>query len=100
MTRSPKGIDLLARRLMRAAEEDLRSWLAVSQLDHELLGALYLRLLEVLEHSDAPDDDTVEELTLAIYLTASAWQSKSDAPVDLLVALRREISKTLSLDAP
>lgn len=100
MTRSPKGIDLLARRLMRAAEEDLRSWLAVSRLDQDLLGALYLRLLEVLQRSDASDDDTVEELTLAIYLTASAWQSKSDAPVDLLVALRREISKTLSLEAP
>lgn len=95
MSHSPKGIDLLARRLIRAAEEDLRSWLVVGQLDHELLGALYLRLLEVLERSDAPNDDTVEELALAIYLTASAWQSKSNASVDLLVSLRCEISKTL-----
>jgi hypothetical protein len=101
MSRSPNGLDLLARRLMRAAEEDLRSWLGVAQLDHELLGALYLRLREVLERSAKPDDDdTVQELALAIYLTASAWQSKSDAPVDLLVSLRREISKTLSQDAP
>jgi hypothetical protein len=97
MRHSPERSDLLARRLMRAAEEDLRSWLVVARLDHELLGALYLRLLEVIERSQVPDDDTVEELALAIYLTASAWQTKSDAPVDLLVSLRSGISKTLSL---
>ena len=97
MARPPKGLDLLTRRLMRAAEEDVRSWLGVPQLDHELLGALYVRLREVLERSAIPsDDDTVQELALAIYLTASAWQSKSDAPVDLLVSLRREIATTLS----
>lgn len=101
MTRASKGLDLLARLLIRGAEENLRSWLGVAQLDHELLGALYLRLREVLQRSSTPiDEDTVQELALAIYLTASAWQSKSDAPVDLLVSLQREISKTLSVNAP
>jgi hypothetical protein len=97
MRHSHEDPDLLVRRLMRAAEEDLRSWLVVRQLDHELLGVLYLRLLEVLERSELPNDETVEELALAIYLTASAWQTKSDAPVDLLVSLRSGISRTLSL---
>jgi hypothetical protein len=97
MRRSSEEPDLLVRRVIRAAEEDLRSWLVVGHLDHEFLGALYLRLLEVMERSRTLDDDTVEELALAIYITASAWQTKIDAPVDLLVSLRSGISKTLSL---
>lgn len=101
MPRSQKGLDLLARRMILGAEENLRTWLGVAQLDREMLGALYLRLREVLERSPTTfDDDTVQELALAIYLTASAWQSRSDAPVDLLVSLRKEISKTLSADSP
>lgn len=97
MNPPPKTLDLLARRIMRAAEEDLRHWLGIAQLDHELLGELYIRVRETLERCPMTDRADVEELALTIYLTASAWQSKSEAPVELLLSLHQVIERTLSL---
>lgn len=97
MKEASHALDLLARRLMHATEEDLRRWLQVTQLDYELLGTLYLRVRETLERAEPVlDDDAIEELVLTIYLTASAWQSRSEAPTDVLLSLRSAIAETLN----
>jgi hypothetical protein len=95
MRPSPNGLDLLARHVILAAEEDLRRSLRGVHLDAELLGALYLRVREVLERSGVDDAATAEELAMSIYFTATAWQPNGDAPVDLLLSLHGVISKTL-----
>jgi hypothetical protein len=95
MRPSPNGLDLLARHVILAAEEDLRRSLRDVQLDPELLGTLYLRVREVLERSELEDIATAEELAMAIYFTASAWQPNSEAPVEILLSLHQVISRTL-----
>ncbi len=95
MRPSANTLDLLARQVIRAGEEDLRRGLGDVQIDRELLGALYLRVREVLERSDTDDVATAEELAMAIYFTASAWQPNGDAPVELLMSLHQVVSRTL-----
>ena len=62
MRPSPNGLDLLARHVILAAEEDLRRSLRDVRLDPELLGTLYLRVREVLERSELDDAATADEL--------------------------------------
>ena|SRR6266498_6128729 len=95
MRPSANTLDLLARQVIRAGEEDLRRGLGDVQIDRELLGALYLRVREVLERSDTDDVATAEELAMAIYFTASAWQPNGDTPVELLMSLHQVVSRTL-----
>jgi hypothetical protein len=95
MRPSANGLDLLARHVILASEDDLRSSLRGVRLDAELLGTLYLRVREVLERSELNDLATAEELAMAIYFTATAWQPEGDAPVELLLSLHGVISRTL-----
>lgn len=91
-----RDADLLARGLLRAVQDDLRRWLEVPQLDHELVAALYLRVIDVLgRRPGAEEKEAVDELALAIYLTASAWQSRSEPPVTLLSSLRQAIASAV-----
>lgn len=97
MTQQAKELDAVARRLIRAAEEDLRRWIGSAHLDNDFLGALYLRVREVLERGQPADDEaTVDDVALTIYLTASAWQAGHEPPLALLSSLHYAIGKTLS----
>ncbi|HEV2721095.1 MAG TPA: hypothetical protein VG323_13825 [Thermoanaerobaculia bacterium] len=89
------GLDLLARHVILGCEDDLRRSLRGVQLDAELLGALYLRVRAVLERSELDDIATAEELAMSIFFTATAWEPKGDAPVDLLLSLHSDVSRTL-----
>jgi hypothetical protein len=95
MTQPAQSLDVSARRLIRATEEPLRRWIGVQQLDNDLLGALYLRVLEALERGQSASG-AVEDIALTIYLTASAWQSRQEPPLQLLSSLHEVIAKTLS----
>lgn len=97
MTQPTRALDVSARRLIQATEEPLRHWIGVQQLDNNLLGKLYLRVIEALERGQsAGGADAVEDIALTIYLTASAWQSRQEPPLDLLSSLHQVIAKTLS----
>jgi hypothetical protein len=97
MTQPAQALDVSARRLIRATEEPLRRWIGVQQLDNDLLGALYLRVLEALERGQSSHGaGAVEDIALTIYLTASAWQSRQEPPLELLSSLHQVIAKTLS----
>lgn len=98
MAQPSQALDVVARRMIRASEEGLRRWIGVHQLDNDLLGALYLRVREVLERGQL-DEDMVEDVTLTIYLTASAWQSSNEPPLEFLSSLHEVIAKTLSGDS-
>ena len=96
MTQQAKELDAVARRLIRAAEEDLRRWMGSGQLDNDFLGTLYLRVREVLERGQPADDEaTVVDVALTIYLTASAWQAGAEPPLTLLSSLHQVIGKTI-----
>lgn len=89
-------LDVVARRLIRASEEGLRRWLGVPQLENDLLGTLYLRVREVLGQANGSDEDAlIEDVTLTIYLTASAWHSRDESPVQFLSSLHEVIAKTI-----
>jgi len=87
-------LDAVARRLIRASEEGLRRWIGVTQLENDLLGSLYLRVREVLDR-ETWDDEMVEDLTLTIYLTASAWHTCDEPPLQFLSRLHETIAETL-----
>lgn len=93
MNRDPR-LDTLARRLIQASDQELRHYLGVPQLDPALVALLYLLVRGVLEH--CPEEEgAVDELALAMYLTASTWHSTGDLPVDLLNSLHSAIGPTL-----
>ena len=95
MRPSPNGLDLLARHVILAAEEDLRRSLRDVRLDPELLVTLYLRVREVLERSELDDAATADELAITIFFTASAWQPNNEAPIEVLPSLHQVVSRTL-----
>jgi mono/diheme cytochrome c family protein len=96
VTPHAKEVDTLARRLIRAAEESLRRWIGVGQLDNDFLGTLYLRVREVLERGQpAGDEATLDDVALTIYLTASAWQAGPEPPLALLSSLHQVIRQTV-----
>jgi hypothetical protein len=99
MSHPSNALDLLARRIIRASEEDLRHWLGVVQLDHDLLGTLYLQVRAALDRCQSPDDAVaVEELALTMLLTASAWRTGNEGSAEtILSGLHRAISTTLPL---
>jgi hypothetical protein len=99
MRQASPALDVVARRLIRASEESLLRWMNVRQIDNDLLGALYLRVREVLDR-ETWDEQMVEDVTLTIYLTASAWQSPDETPLEFLSSLHEVIAKTLSGNAP
>ncbi len=92
-------LDIVARRMIRASEADLRRWIGVARLDNDLLGTLYLRVRELLEQGqDTDDDDLAEDVTLTMYLTAAAWKMRDDPQLELLPALRQMLSSILAND--
>lgn len=96
MKRDPGTYDRLARRLIQSVEKDLREFLGVPRLEQELVAILYLRLRHLVEACD--EDGAVDELALAIFLTASAWQANDEPPVDLLPSLHQNIGATLTAE--
>lgn len=97
MRRDSKFLDQVARRLVHDVEEDLRSFLRLDRLDPQLVALLYLQVRGVIERCG--DADAIDELALAIYLTASAWQSSPEPPVDFLTAVHSVISRTLASES-
>jgi len=87
MTDAGNDNDLLARRLVRAVQEDLRHWFHVARLEPELVATLYLRVREILRRGGA-----VDELALAVYLTATAWQQPAADSSAVIPILRRDIA--------
>jgi hypothetical protein len=101
VTQPVQPLDVVARRMIHAAEEGLRRWIGAGQIDNDLLGTLYLRVREVLEGGQLSDrDGLVDDITLIIYLTASTWQSGGEPPLDFLSSLRQAIARTLFEDSP
>ena len=96
MRRDSATLDCLARRLVQGSEERLRKFLAVDHLDPALVALIYLHVRGVIER--CAEEDAVDELALAIYLTAAAWQASDDPPVDLLPALHTVIQRTLDTE--
>lgn len=99
MTQAPRPLDVVARRVIRAAEEDFRQWIAVRDLDSDLLGTLYLRVLETLERQTRCDEAAVDDVALTIYLTISAWQPDGAPPLHLLTSLHRVVAATLAAES-
>lgn len=96
MHRDARTLDEVARRLVRDSEEDLRRFLGVAQLEPALVTSLYLHVRSVIERCD--EESVVDELVLALYLSASAWQPAEELPVDLLAALHSVITRTLQTE--
>ncbi len=96
MKRDPATLDSLARRFVQGSEKYVRKFLAVEQLDPALVAIMYLHVRGVIERCE--EEDAVDELALAIYLTAATWQASDDPPVDLLPALHTVIRRTLDTD--
>jgi len=91
-----KELDAVARRLICAAEEDLRRWLGSAQIDNDFLGMIYLRVREALERNPSADTEAiVDDIALTIYLTASAWQGGPEAPLAILPSLHEVIRETI-----
>ena len=89
-------VDTVARRLIRATEEDLRRSIGSAQLDNDFLAVLYLRVREILERGYRVDDEaTVDDVALTIYLTASAWRGGNAPPLALLSSLHQVIGKSI-----
>lgn len=91
MNQAANVLDVTARRVIRASEEDLRRWMPV---DNDLLGAIYLQVREALDRAPSPDD-AADDVALAIYLTASAWNANGSVPLALLSSLHQVIARTL-----
>ncbi len=96
MRRDPKTLDHLTRRIIQSAEKDLRGFLQVPKLEQELVAILYLRLRQLVE--DCEIDGAADEIALAIYLTASAWEASAEPPLDVLNSLHRTIGATLEAE--
>lgn len=87
-------LDLAARRLIFAVQADVVRWCEMPQLDPELVGALYLRVRDILRRSPA-DEEVIDELALAVFLTVSAWTADGDRIASILPALRRDIADAM-----
>jgi hypothetical protein len=96
-------VDRQTRLLIRAAEPALRQWLAVPQLDRSLVGTLYVRQHDILQQSavagSSERQQLVEQLSLVIFLTATAWQLSPQPDVDFLARLRQIVAAALTPDA-
>lgn len=92
----PRDADLWVRNLIRAASDDLGSYLEVAKLDPDLIATLYIRLREALDSWDgASEGDLVERATLTVYLTAAAWAPAGERGPVLLDSLRARIARTV-----
>lgn len=89
-------LDHVARRVVRDSEADLRRFLGVDRLEPELVALIYLHVRGVVERCH--EDEAVDELALAIYLTAAAWHSNPEPPVDLITELHGVISRVLKTE--
>jgi len=83
--------DLMARQLVRAVQEDLRLWLNVPRLEPELIANLYLRIRDILRR-----DGALDELALAVYLTATAWQPSVPESASVIPTLRRDLETVIN----
>ncbi|MEO6487687.1 MAG: hypothetical protein ABIO78_07095 [Thermoanaerobaculia bacterium] len=88
--------------LIRASAPMLRQWLGAARLDQSLIGTLYLRQRSILENwyatvagDNHSHEQLVEQLAVAIYLTAAAWQTGSQPDVRLLSSLREIVAARL-----
>lgn len=100
MEPTPETLDRLARRILLAAEADLRRALDTPRLDRALVAALYLRIRETLLLYSNPGQEAVDDIALTIYLTATAWQSDASPTIDLLSSLHTSIDTTLRFPQP
>lgn len=105
MSTTEPNLDFLSRRLIQAAKGDLGAYLGSAALEQELVGALYSLVRDVLRQWHPPatlgaqeKGKLVDELALAIYLTAAAWQSADAHTLELLPSLRRTLA--IALGAP
>jgi len=104
MTYESTQLDGQARMLIRASAPMLRQWLGTAQLDPSLIGTLYLRQRSVLENwslTGGADDHShkqlIEQLAVAIYLTAAAWQTELQPDVSFLSSLREIVAAGLAV---
>ncbi len=81
----------MARQLVRAVQEDLRLWLNVPRLEPELIANLYLRIRDILRR-----DGALDELALAVYLTATAWQPSVPESASVIPTLRRDLETVIN----
>lgn len=81
----------MARKLVRAVQEDLRLWLNVPRLEPELIANLYLRIRDILRR-----DGALDELALAVYLTATAWQPSAPESASVIPTLRRDLETVIN----
>lgn len=102
MSKDATKLDRQARMLIQASEPLLRHWLGVSSLDRTLIGTLYLRQRRILEHwyvTETSDErsqrNLVEQLAVAMFMTATAWQTAAQPAVDLLSSLREIVAAGL-----
>jgi hypothetical protein len=87
-------LDLAARRVIFAVQADVVRWCEMRQLDPELVGALYVRVRDILRRSPT-DEELIDELALAVYLTVSAWTADTDRIASILPDLRRDIAESM-----
>ncbi len=102
MTYDTTEFDVQARMLIRASAPMLRQWLGAARLDHSLIGTLYLRQRSILENwcltvgaDSHSHKQLIEQLAVAIYLTAAAWQTGLQPDVCLLSSLREIVAAGL-----
>jgi len=102
MTYESTKFDCQARMLIRASAPMLRQWLGAAQLDQSLIATLYLRQRSVLENwcqtveaDNHSHQQLIEQLAVAIYLTAAAWQTGLRPDVCFLSSLREIVAAGL-----
>ena len=90
-----RNTDLLARRLIRAVEPELRRHFGMDRLDNDFVGELYVRLRELLVQGNGGVDEVethrelVDEFAMTTYLVVATRQPGHQAAPELLVSLRR-----------
>lgn len=96
MKMHPRELDSCSRRLIEAISGDLRSWFEPAQFEPELIGALYVRLRQILERwPQGSDEELIEELALTVYLTAAAWDPANQPHLASLDSFRVNIARAL-----
>lgn len=100
-------INSRARHLIRAAEGDLRRYLGLERLGVELVGELYIRVRNVLVRNlqdEAGDSlstvQLIDDLALAIFLAVVQNEARDSEAPNLLVGLRRSLTRALGETQP
>jgi len=97
LDRAIQDHDRQAREVLRAVAPLLRSRLSVPDLDPGLLGDLYVRVREALAFGagcGGSDPGEAPDLALTIYLVLATHPLGSGPRPDLLVSLRRTLTRS------